>query len=142
MIKGLKHGGRRAAAPQLCGVILAMICTALTTGCQRATEAVPEINVKEAITPQPPHVGPATVSIELSDPLQKPVSHAAIMVEADMSHPGMRPVFAEARETVPGSYRALIEFSMAGDWVVLFHIKLADRRRVEHQMDVRGVQQN
>jgi len=59
-----------------------------------------------------------------------------------MSHPGMRPVFAEARETVPGSYRALIEFSMAGDWVVLFHIKLADRRRVEHQMDVRGVQQN
>jgi hypothetical protein len=92
--------------------------------------------------PQPPRLGPATVSIELTDPLQEPVAHAAIMVEADMSHPGMSPVFADAKETAPGTYRAPITFNMGGDWVVLLHIKLADGRRIERQMDVRGVLPN
>jgi hypothetical protein len=98
--------------------------------------------VKEEIMPRPAKVGPATVSIELADSSQTAISHAAIMVEADMSHPGMRPVFAEAKETAPGSYRAPIEFSMGGDWVLLLHIKLADGRRIERQMHVRGVQSN
>jgi YtkA-like len=64
------------------------------------------------------------------------------MVEVDMSHPGMSPVFAEATETAPGSYRANIDFSMGGDWVVLLHIKLADGRKIERQVDVRGVRSN
>lgn len=64
------------------------------------------------------------------------------MVEADMSHPGMSPVFAEAKEITPGSYSAPINFNMGGDWVVLLHVKLADGRKIESQMDVKGVQPN
>jgi hypothetical protein len=64
------------------------------------------------------------------------------MVEADMSHPGMSPVFAEAKETAPGSYRTTVDFNMGGDWVVLLHIKLADGRKIERQVDVKGVQPN
>ena len=114
----------------------------MVIACQRGTDAAPKIAVKAQITPQPARVGPTTVSIELADPSQKPVSRAAIMVEADMSHPGMSPVFAEAQETAPGSYQAPVDFSMGGDWVVLLHIKLADGRKIERQMDVKGVQTN
>lgn len=142
MIRELISGGRRAAAPGLCGAILALACLVVTTACRSAEDAVPGIVVKQEITPQPARVGPANVSIKMSDPSQKPVSHAVIMVEADMSHPGMNPVFASARETAPGSYSAPIEFKMGGDWVLLLHIKLADGRRIERQMDVKGVLSN
>jgi hypothetical protein len=112
----------------------------MLTACHRNADAAPGITVTEQIAPQPARVGPATVSVDIVDPSQKPVDRAAIMVEADMSHPGMSPRFAEAKEVAPGNYRAPIEFSMAGDWVVLLHIKLADGRKIERQMDVRGVQ--
>ena len=142
MVKGFMRAGRRAAAPQLHGMMLALVCGVAGVGCHRAVDTSSGIQVKEDITPQPVRVGPAAVSVELSDASRKPVSHAAIMVEADMSHPGMSPVFAEAKETAPGLYRAQFEFSMAGDWVMLLHVKLADGRRIERQMDVRGVQPN
>ena len=31
---------------------------------------------------------------------------------------------------------------MGGDWVVLLHIRLADGRKIERQMDVKGVESN
>ena len=100
------------------------------------------ISVHEQITPWPAHVGPATVAVQLADAAHNPVDRAAIMVEADMSHPGMSPIFAEANESAPGSYRAYINFNMGGDWVLLLHINLADGRKIERQVDVRGVLSN
>jgi hypothetical protein len=112
------------------------------TACRRSSGREPEIFVHSQITPQPVRVGPAIITIEMADPARKPVVHAAVEVEADMSHPGMAPVFGEAEETAPGSYRAHIGFNMGGDWVVLLHIKLPDGRKIERQVDVRGVQSN
>lgn len=59
-----------------------------------------------------------------------------------MSHAGMSPRFADAKEAEPGCYQAHVEFQMAGDWVILLHITLPDGRRLESQFDVRGVQPN
>ena len=56
-----------------------------------------------------------------------------------MSHAGMTPVFANATEVEPGSYRATIELSMSGDWVVIAHATLADGRRVNDQFEINGV---
>jgi hypothetical protein len=112
------------------------------TACRRAADSTLGISVQEQITPEPVRTGPATVAITLSDLAQSPVAKATIMVEADMSHPGMSPVFVQANEIAPGNYRAPIDFSMGGDWIVLLHIKLADGRKIEHQMDVKGVQSN
>ena len=98
--------------------------------------------MQQQITPQPVRVGPATITIKMVDAAGKPVARSTIEVEADMSHPGMAPVFDEAEETAPGSYRAHIAFNMGGDWVVLLHIKLPDGRKIERQVDVRGVQSN
>jgi len=60
-----------------------------------------------------------------------------------MSHAGMSPQFAEAKETGAGRYQARLEFSMAGDWVILLHITLRDgTKQLERQFDVPGVQPN
>jgi|SRR5271165_1362596 len=136
-------GGRRVAAPQFCRALVAFSCmgTLAIAACHRKDDAA-GISVQEQITPQPVRVGPATVVIQLADASAKPVVHATIMVEANMSHPGMGPVFSTANETTPGSYRTQIDFNMGGDWIVLLHIKLADGRKIEHQLDVRSVRSN
>lgn len=56
-----------------------------------------------------------------------------------MSHPGMAPVFADATEVEPGRYRAVIELSMAGDWVVIAHGTLANGRKFSYQFEINGV---
>jgi len=121
---------------------MATLTTFAATACHRETETTRGISVQAQITPQPPHVGPVTVGLQVADTAHKPVTHAAIMVEADMSHPGMSPVFAEATESNPGDYQANLNFNMGGDWVVLLHIRLADGRKIERQVDVRGVRSN
>lgn len=85
-------------------------------------------------------MGPITVSLKLTDFLiSKPVSGARVRLEGNMTHAGMSPVFAEAIEVEPGRYRATLEFTMGGDWVVLVHAVLPDGRKVERQFDVKGV---
>jgi len=59
-----------------------------------------------------------------------------------MSHAGMSPLFAEAKEANPGRYVAYLEFPMAGDWVILLHVMLPGGKRLERQIDVRGVRPN
>ena len=61
------------------------------------------------------------------------------MLEGNMSHAGMVPVFAEATEIGPGRYRAIMELSMAGDWFVQVHLSLPDGRKLDHQFEIKGV---
>jgi YtkA-like len=79
------------------------------------------------------------VTLRFADSAAKPITGAHIAIEADMSHPGMRPLFAEAKETEPGRYQAHLEFPMAGDWVILLHVTLPGGKKLERQIDVRGV---
>ena len=59
-----------------------------------------------------------------------------------MSHAGMSPVFADAKEVDAGRYQAHLEFAMAGDWVILLHVTLPGGKKLERQIDVRGVRPN
>ena len=119
---------------------VACACALLGVAC-RLTEPTPDFLVQHDVSPSPPGVGrPATISLKLTDFLaSKPVSGARIQLEGNMTHAGMTPVFAEAKEAEPGSYRATLEFTMAGDWVVLVHAALPDGRKIERQFDVKGV---
>ena len=114
----------------------------LITGCSRRFESSPSIRIEQQITPQPVRIGPATVTLRLVDFAGNPVSGARITLEGDMTHPGMSPVFSEAEEISPGHYQAHLEFSMAGDWVLLLHVKLPGGQELGRQIDVRGVQPN
>lgn len=87
-------------------------------------------------------MGPASITLKLADVGGTPVAGAKIAIEADMSHAGMSPVVAEAKEDEPGRYLAHLEFPMAGDWVVLLHITLPDGKKLKRQFDVKGVRPN
>jgi hypothetical protein len=62
-----------------------------------------------------------------------------VRLEGGMSHAGMEPVFATAREVEPGRYEAPLELTMAGDWLVLVDATLRDGRALRRQLKVPGV---
>jgi YtkA-like len=109
------------------------------SGC-RPPAGAPEIAMEWTVAPDPPATGAATFSLTLTDTAAgRPVAGAAVRLEGNMSHPGMKPVFGAAREVAPGRYEAPLDLTMAGDWYVLVEARLPDGRTVQRQVDVRGV---
>jgi transcriptional regulator GlxA family with amidase domain len=78
----------------------------------------------------------------LTDAGNRPLTGAEIAVEADMSHAGMNPVFAQANEVQPAHYESHLSLAMAGDWVILLHGRLPNGEKLERQFDVRDVRPN
>ena len=139
MKSNFRRGGRQGplakALPTLLifsGIVLLMVA------CSRsAAKSSVSVTDKE-VGPNPARVGPMTVSFHLTE-ASKPVSGAEVSLEGDMTHAGMTPVFAEAHEVAPGQYRGNLTLNMPGDWVLLLHVTLPDGRKLEDQIDIRGV---
>lgn len=134
----------RRFSARLCGLALvgfAFFVCLLASGCERRPSSDATVVVEHEVMPRPPRVGTATITLRVADAAGRPVRGAGVKLEGDMSHAGMSPVFGEARESGPGLYRAALEFTMAGDWVILVHLTLPDGRKVERQFDVEGVRQ-
>jgi hypothetical protein len=89
--------------------------------------------------PSPPRLGSNTFTIMLTGMDGTRLRGAYISLEGDMSHPGMSPVFGEAKETAPGRYQGTLDFDMRGDWTVLFHIKLTSGQTFERQVKIQNV---
>ena len=88
---------------------LACAAAVLAAGCQGPTGVTPDVLVEHEISPQPPRVGPAVFRIRMTDAASsKPLSGARVRLEGNMTHAGMTPVFAEAKEAEPGRYRATL----------------------------------
>ena len=107
---GSGHRLRRAAAA--CAVTLGL----LGAGCAQ-TDRPWQLTLSWTIAPDPPTVGPAKLSVTLTHDA-RPVTGARVRFEGNMSHPGMKPVLAEAREVAPGRYEAELGLTMRGDWIV------------------------
>lgn len=126
-----------------CGFLPALLlCAAWTAaGCQRAGTADGAMDVKLDLTlrPNPPMVGSAVATVQLTGKDGGPVEGAAVKLEGNMNHAGMKPVFADAKETRPGHYEATLELTMGGDWFVLVHAILADGRKLSRKVDIPGV---
>lgn len=140
MKTGWYSGGCCQAASRFFRMLFLLAAAVTVAGCRKPSDVAPGISIEESIAPQPVRSGDETVSIRLTGASGEPLSHARIQVEGDMDHPGMAPVFSDAEETAPGSYRAPLTFTMGGDWVVLLHITLSDGRRIERQWSVKGVE--
>jgi hypothetical protein len=117
----------------------ACVATLLITSCSKPAGPPVFVAIAHTISPEPARVGPALIALKLADRSGQPVTGAKIAIEADMSHAGMSPRFADAKEIEPGRYLAHLEFPMAGDWAVLLHITLLDGKKLERQFDVKGV---
>jgi hypothetical protein len=57
-----------------------------------------------------------------------------------MAHPGMGPVFADARQVGPGLYSGVLDFTMPGDWALVVHAALPNGGQLEKQVNVKGVE--
>ncbi len=134
---GIRRALRHRALP-------AFVCAAIlfVSGCRKAVEPQAAIAIECGISPQPVRVGPVVFSVKLRDAAGAPAVGARVKLEADMSHPGMAPVFGEAREVAPGQYQGSLEFAMPGDWVALIHVTLPDGRNLEREVSVPGVTAN
>ncbi len=124
---------RRSAIWLLVVFVLAL------TGCRRGAGQVHDVSVDLSIHPNPPQVGPATVTVFLHGAEGQPITGAVVQLEGNMSHAGMKPVFADAQEVTPGRYRATLEFTMGGDWFIIVRASLPDGRSLERQIEVPGV---
>ena len=111
----------------------------LLSSCRGRGEALLDMALDLTITPAPPQIGPATVTLTLKDADGQPIPGAQIELEGDMNHAGMAPVLAQAQEIAPGRYEASLEFTMGGDWFILVRATLPDGRSLERKIDVPGV---
>ncbi len=123
-------------------LVLVVVTIVFGTGCHKPPRPSSVVTVEFEIKPQPARVGPVFISLVLSDAAAHPVTGAQLAVEADMSHAGMSPVFAEAKEVQTGRYQSQLSFGMAGDWVILLHGTLPNGEKLERQFDVRDVRPN
>jgi hypothetical protein len=136
--------GSNRQSPLWClaaGVLLASLA-----GCQPAGGRAAQPDGSEAVelswslAPQPPTAGPVRLSLTLTErATAEPVTGASIRLEANMSHPGMRPVLCAAGEVAPGRYVAPFELTMAGDWFLLIDASLRDGRTLRRQLPLPGV---
>jgi hypothetical protein len=126
-------------APAFALVFALILLSLFTAGCQDKTDPGKAVLVQHQIQPSPVHVGHSTVHVTLTDPAGAPISGAHVNMEADMSHPGMAPVFFSAQESTSGSFTGQVDLAMPGDWTILLHITLANGAKVEKQFDVPGV---
>jgi len=115
-----------------------LLLTLVLAGCDRGSKDLPSVAVDLVVSPEPPQIGPAVITVGLSD-ARGPVSGAAMELEGNMHHAGMVPVFAQAAEIAPGRYQADLEFTMSGDWFILVRAQLPDGRSMERKVDVPGV---
>ncbi|HEY4088336.1 MAG TPA: FixH family protein [Bryobacteraceae bacterium] len=123
--------------------VFALILLSLSVaGCQDKTDPGKAVLVQHEIQPSPAHVGRSTVHVTLTDPAGAPLSGAHVNMEADMSHPGMAPVFFSSKESGLGSFTGALDLSMPGDWTILLHITLANGAKVEKQFSLPGVLAN
>jgi hypothetical protein len=123
-------------------LVLAFTAAWFLTGCSRPSDLASAVAIEHEFSPEPPRIGPVVVTLRLADSAAKAITGAHITVEADMSHAGMSPIFGEAREIEPGRYQANLTFEMAGDWVILLHVVLPGREKLERQIDMKGVRPN
>ena len=120
-------------------LLVGLILVLAIVSCSRGARELPDVGVELAIEPEPPQLGPATVTVTLTDSGGAPITGAGVELEGNMSHAGMVPVFGQAPEVAPGRYQAQLEFTMAGDWFILVRAELPDGRSMERVIEVPGV---
>ena len=118
----------------LVGALFAIpLCSCTRLSAQQPGDESFELSLK--ITPDPARIGSAQVQITMQDASGQAITGAQLDLRGDMTHAGMQPVLAEAEEVEPGVYLATMEWSMAGDWVLIVDGTLADGTSFNRQLE-------
>ena len=122
------------------GILMLLVLVALGGCGRRDTADIPSVNINLTVIPDSPQAGPATIILTLTETPGQPITGATVELEGNMNHAGMTPVFAQATEMSPGRYEGALEFTMGGDWVIIVRVTLSDNRKLERQLELKGVQ--
>jgi len=95
--------------------------------------------IEVATVPSPASVGPTELVLAIRDEAGAPLAGAEVRIEATMAHAGMVPEFADAEEIEAGRYRAELELTMGGDWLLIVDVVLADGTEVQQVVPLNGV---
>ena len=128
----------RAAAGCCCLILCA--CFLFMQACRKQQLKTADLTFAHEISPQPPRVGKVTITLNIQDTSGAPVAGAHLALEGNMSHAGMVPVVAEAKEVQPGRYQSVMELSMAGDWNITVHVTTSEGRKLDHEFEINGVE--
>ena len=128
---------RVARLTALAGALL--LAAALPGACTRQpiAEDTSAVRMTARLVPPQPNVGPATLSVSLSGATAAMLGNAKVGVVAHMTHPGMTPVVATVTPHGPDVYDATVDFTMAGDWMLIATVQLPDGRRLESRVPVK-----
>lgn len=107
-------------------------------GCEKPTETAANVALDWSVSPSSPSTGTASFLMKLTNRTTgEPVSGAKIVLEGNMAHAGMTPVFGKAQERTRGMYEAQLQFTMAGDWIVRIDADLPYGETVQQDAEVR-----
>jgi len=118
------------------------LAISLAQGCSKSSGSASDVSVVLASDPRPPRAGRNTFIVTLTSQAGQPILGAQVSLEGDMSHPGMSPAFADAKEITPGKYQARLDLNMLGDWTIIAHIQLPSGRTFDRETKFPNLQPN
>jgi hypothetical protein len=128
--------------PRVSGIAILVLgaLSSLVAGCLKPSDALTDVSFACESDPTPSRIGLNTFTVTLTARNGERLTAAQVTLEGVMSHPGMSPVFSEAKEIAPGRYQGTLELNMRGDWTILSHITLSGGRSFERQFGIRNLQ--
>jgi YtkA-like len=122
-------------------LVMLAFAIVLAPGCSRSSSAANDVSFILVSDPKPPRAGRNTFIVTLTtSQAGQPLPGAQVSLEGDMSHPGMSPAFADAREIAAGKYQAILDLNMPGDWTVVAHIQLRSGRTFDRETKFSNLQ--
>jgi hypothetical protein len=123
----------------LAGLLILLALAA--AGCGRsesggAVETKDDYQVTFATEPAAAVQGEGTILITVKDKAGQPVDNARVSVEANMSHAGMKPEYADVSASQAGTYRLPLKWTMGGSWYVDTTITLGDGTVIRRRFPV------
>ncbi|MCP4167648.1 MAG: FixH family protein [Chloroflexi bacterium] len=138
----LKTMPRSLSSGLLFTSFLLILLGAIVTGCARTSHqsgglaSDDGMQMTLAVTPDPPAVGEATLTITLRDANGDTIEGANLAMKGDMSHAGMTAVIANTSQSNQGVYTVPLTWTMAGDWTISIVATLPDGNIVTRRFDL------
>ena len=115
--------------PLTVALLLILMLSSLAA-CNRANENAAAAGLHVYLIPDANYPG-STLTVQITDEDDLPVTDVTVSVEGNMTHAGMLPVFSEsvwdgADGREDGFYTIPFKFTMLGDWIVTVKIEARD----------------
>jgi hypothetical protein len=117
-------------------VVLIFLVSLALVGCGRISrqlDAAPDVTVTLDVSPDPPSIGPANLTLAVKGADGRPIDGAQLQIKGDMTHAGMQPVLAKIGGGRGGVYQTPFEWTMGGDWILTVTAALPDGRTTARQ---------